>query len=249
MKSHLLPALCWGLTWLLLGQLSLHANVLFQDNFDRNWNGSETLATGAGRIERGRWFANPTALQIRVTDEKALSSPASIVLEVDDEKKGNTPPKPLWGLWGSPENQTLSIPGPLTFTFGFLVSRTDGSPGAEAVIAARPGTGQVRIRLGDGGKVLVTGPGKTDETLAKIKADTWYHLQIALPETTDTSNAESRITLYAATADRERGEALGSVTLTGFPADLLYQGFSLTNTQPGLRVYFDDFRAEQGSFE
>ncbi len=230
----------------LLASAPLKAELVFEDRFDARWDGSPTLATGAGKIAVGRWFLRPTAQQARVTDEKALSPPASLVLELgSDTPEQPAPPSSLSGFWGTPTHQLISPHGPLVFSFAILADRIDGSPEdrVSITLSTKPATGQVRLRLLDAGHLVVSGPGNEETSLAKIAADRWYLVEVQLPDTTGPS-AKGKITLYAATGEGEPGEALGAVPLTGFPTDVVYTGFSLMNNRPGLRLYFDNFVAE-----
>ncbi len=240
MKSPLI------LAFALLALAPLRAELVFEDRFDARWDGDPTLATGAGKIAMGRWFQRPTAQLACVTDEKALSLPASLVLELGSEAPEQpAPPSSLSGFWGTPTHQLVSPHGPLTFSFALLANRIEGNPDGRVDITlnTKPATGQVRLRLLDEGQLVVSGPGNAEASLAKISADRWYIVEVHLPDPAGPS-AKGQVTLHTATGEGEPGEALGAVPLSGFPTDIVYTGFSLMNNRPGLRLYFDNFVAE-----
>jgi len=242
MKPTSLPnLLAFGL--LLAGTANLHAETIFEASFDgpAYKDGSE-LPRGKGKIQHGRWGGDlEKGFSALVTDEKALSGSQSLVLNRVEASDDSVRPAKVWAGFGPDGSGNTRFTKSVSLSCAFLLNRTDGVGEGNVTFTLTGASASVlfAVEIGSDGSVGVRHRGSFGP-VGKIVADCWYFLEIIGPDS-EQSGGRPTINLYEAKGV-ERGKLIGSVEAANLPSNFAYAGFSLSNTLPESKVFFDDFQ-------
>jgi len=237
--AHLL-----ALGFLISGTLNLRAETIFEASFDDPvYKAGSELPRGQGKIQHGRWGGDSeNGFSALVAGEKALSGSQSLLLQRVDVSGDPAKPAKVWAGFGPDGAGNTRFTKPLSLSFAFLLNRTAGS-GEGSVIFTLTGASAstlLSVEIGSDGSVGVRHRGAFDP-VGGIAADRWYFLEIIAPDP-EQPGARPAINLYEANG-AERGKLIGSVETSELPPGTTYAGFSLSNTVPESKAFFDDFQA------
>ncbi len=228
---------------LLSGTVDLRAETIFEASFDDPvYKTGSGLPLGQGKIQHGRWGGEQEkGFSALVADEKALSGSQSLLLERAEVSDETVKPAKVWAGFGPDGSGNMRFTKSLSLSFALLLNRAGEAGGGNVTFTLTGASASVlcTVEIASDGSVRVRHRGSFD-LVGEVVADRWYFLEIVGPDS-EQSGARPTINLYEAKG-AERGKLIGSAAISEFRPGFVYAGFSLSNTLPQSKIFFDDFR-------
>ncbi len=245
MKTKLFRFPKWIVLMGLFGALPATAAMVFDEHFDDAppYANGAALPTGYNVIHYGKWDSEASGGGVTTGTSPAYSPTRSLALAVDPGGSYAM----ASGTFGEDHTGPTLVSTPLVVRMKFRLTHVNGTDTTCTTVGITDSgdAEKLQVRLGSGGKAKVYFPGHGVEEIGAVAANTWYHLEVLVPQTLAPGDPERPCTVSLfANSGSVRGALIGSIHNPGGGGELPHAGLKLVNRLPGAKAYLDDVTAD-----